>query len=1420
TGVPVVDTDGVVTSGSGLLPADTDGDGISDQLDLDSDGDGLFDLEEAGGTDTDNNGLVDGFTDTNGDGFDDGVTTSALPLPDADGNGIADYLENTDSDNDGIPDSIDLDDDNDGIPDALEGNGLVDSDGDGIVDSLDLDSDNDGLFDLLESGADSGTLDTNNDGQIDPANGVGSNGLADMVETVADSGAVSYNGGLPLDTDGDGVEDFRDLDSDNDGIPDVIEAGGSDDDGDGIVGTGVPTVDTDGVVTSGGGLLPADTDGDGISDQLDLDSDGDGLFDLEEAGGTDTNNNGLVDDFTDTNGDGFDDGIAGSTLPLPDTDGDGIVDQLDLDSDNDGIMDVIESGGTDPDGDGLLGPAPQIVDDNGVEIGGALTSLDTDGDGVLNQHDLDSDNDGIPDVTEAGGNDPDADGIIGTGLPTVDALGLVDGIILNPADTDGDTELDLFDVDSDGDGINDLVEAGGLDVDDNGQIDGFVDTDGNGFDNQLALTTTALPDDDNDGIPDYQDTNDADNDGIPDNTDLDDDNDGIPDSLEGDGLVDTDGDGIVDSLDLDSDNDGLFDLIESGITNPAELDTDNDGRIDNSFDVGVNGLSDSVEVTLDDGIINYNGGVVIDTDNDGIVDFRDLDSDNDSISDVVESGGSDDDGDGTIGSGVPVTNINGLASGSGLLPIDTDADGTADHRDLDADNDGLLDIVETGRTDSDGDGIVDSFEDLNGDGLDDAVSDDSTDLMDTDYDGLPDYQDITDDRGEIRTGLKGVGQFNLWILLVLAMLKLVTRLKPKKALMIFLLFFSVTGTANAQVTDQQEEEFEEVFYIGAGVGYSLMRPGTDETIYSIDDDTDSGTRLYLGMDVNQYFSLELSMSNLGTATLKPVGEIDYQILSLNALYYFYDQNGNDHVGLASYIKAGIGNIDNSATVPYSITNSVQISLGLGVEYAWENGFAVRADLESYDEDASLWTIGLLYRFGKQDAAPVPVKVVAPAPKDGDMDGVFDAEDECPQTPTGSMVDLTGCELDSDNDGVVDSQDQCPSSAPAAKVDQLGCDLDTDGDGVIDIVDQCPDTAAARTVDSSGCELDSDIDGVVDSKDQCPATVAGVQVDDLGCNVDLDADGVLNTQDECPATIRGANVNAVGCAIFETKIEGVNFKVASAELTKKSRVILDKAIVALLEFPSVRIQVQAHTDSQGTIENNQKLSDARAQSVVEYLVSKGVTGSRLEAKGFGESTPLVSNALPEGRAQNRRVQFHVLSNGLTDEVIDVKDPCSTTEAGTKVNQLECEASNDNDADGILNLHDECPASISGAKVNSVGCAILEIKTEGVKFKLASVELTKKSKLILNKAITELLKFPLLRIQVQAHTDSQGTIENNQKLSAVRAQSVVDYLVSKGVNSSRLEARGFGESMPLVSNKLPAGRAQNRRVEFHILPSEAN
>jgi outer membrane protein OmpA-like peptidoglycan-associated protein len=104
---------------------------------------------------------------------------------------------------------------------------------------------------------------------------------------------------------------------------------------------------------------------------------------------------------------------------------------------------------------------------------------------------------------------------------------------------------------------------------------------------------------------------------------------------------------------------------------------------------------------------------------------------------------------------------------------------------------------------------------------------------------------------------------------------------------------------------------------------------------------------------------------------------------------------------------------------------------------------------------------------------------------------------------------------------------------------------------------------------------------------------------------------------------------------------VQFTSGSANLDARSTPLLTEVVDVLARNPSVRVQVQGHTDNSGDPAQNKQLSQQRAESVVRFLVNAGVASSRLEAKGFGDEQPIVPNLTPENRARNRRVQFMLI-----------------------------------------------------------------------------------------------------------------------------------------------------------------------------------
>jgi len=208
-----------------------------------------------------------------------------------------------------------------------------------------------------------------------------------------------------------------------------------------------------------------------------------------------------------------------------------------------------------------------------------------------------------------------------------------------------------------------------------------------------------------------------------------------------------------------------------------------------------------------------------------------------------------------------------------------------------------------------------------------------------------------------------------------------------------------------------------------------------------------------------------------------------------------------------------------------------------------------------------------------------------------------------------------------------------------KVDAVGCPIDSDGDGVPDYLDKCPNTPKGVKVDAVGCPLDSDGDGVVDAADKCPNTPKGVKVDAVGCPLDSDGDGVPDYLDKCPNTPKGLVVDETGCVPAGFMVVGeVLFDTNKWNIKPEGQAELDKGVAFLLKNPQLKVEIQGHTDSTGAAAWNATLSQRRAESVMKYLVSKGVPAAQLTAKGFGPANPVAPNDTVEGRAKNRRVDF--------------------------------------------------------------------------------------------------------------------------------------------------------------------------------------
>ncbi len=375
-----------------------------------------------------------------------------------------------------------------------------------------------------------------------------------------------------------------------------------------------------------------------------------------------------------------------------------------------------------------------------------------------------------------------------------------------------------------------------------------------------------------------------------------------------------------------------------------------------------------------------------------------------------------------------------------------------------------------------------------------------------------------------------------------------------------------------------------------------------------DSDRNSGNDVNMMLGLGKQFSpawnleFNIAADNLdldaGGDTYKQRGA------QLDGLYFF---DRSMHLSPYGVIGAGLLR----TKIAGDSQNNAMVNAGAGVMHSLtDSGINLRGDVRyRLDDDNRMqgvtrfgdWmvNVSLMVPFGSKSApvvaavvaAPVVAKVIAPAPVavkkepvdgDSDNDGVKDSIDSCANTPKGTKVDAKGCELDGDHDGVVDSKDSCPNTAHGAKVDAKGCEFDGDNDGVVDSKDTCPDSKADARVDSKGCEL---------------------------------AEVIV--------------------------LKGVNFETGSAKLTADSQSVMDDMAATLTKYSTMVVEVSGHTDSTGSAKLNRSLSQQRADAVVAYLVGKGVKADNLKAKGYGPDKPVADNATAKGRADNRRVELHIL-----------------------------------------------------------------------------------------------------------------------------------------------------------------------------------
>lgn len=288
----------------------------------------------------------------------------------------------------------------------------------------------------------------------------------------------------------------------------------------------------------------------------------------------------------------------------------------------------------------------------------------------------------------------------------------------------------------------------------------------------------------------------------------------------------------------------------------------------------------------------------------------------------------------------------------------------------------------------------------------------------------------------------------------------------------------------------------------------------------------------------------------------------------------------------------------------------------------------------------------------------------------------------------------------------------------------------------------------------GAKKDEDKDGVADRLDKCPSTPAGVMVDAVGCPLDKDADGIADYLDKCPE-VKGVS-SASGCP--DADGDGIT--------DTDDKCPADAGIIAMNGCPDA--------DGDGVTDKDDMCP---------------------EVKGFKN--------------------FSGCPDSDSDGITDKEDACPDQPGDALLKGCP-----DGDKDGVSDKDDKCPEQ-PGIAANK-GCP--EIKEEikelfkkalqGIQFETGKDVIRKVSFPILDNVAKVMLDNPAYFLHINGHTDDVGDDAANLLLSQNRAAAVKKYLEEKSVAANRMKSEGFGEKNPVADNKISAGRALNRRVEFVV------
>ncbi len=248
---------------------------------------------------------------------------------------------------------------------------------------------------------------------------------------------------------------------------------------------------------------------------------------------------------------------------------------------------------------------------------------------------------------------------------------------------------------------------------------------------------------------------------------------------------------------------------------------------------------------------------------------------------------------------------------------------------------------------------------------------------------------------------------------------------------------------------------------------------------------------------------------------------------------------------------------------------------------------------------------------------------------------------------------------------------------------------------------------------------------------------------------------------------------------------VYYESNNSSVSQQTLIALDSIVVVLKNSESYSIQLIGHTDNSGDETKNQELSEARAKSVSDYFTSKGLMATKITRSGVASSQAIGNNTTEQGKAKNRRTEISVQA---TEKIIAKKAVAPIVEE---------------------------PVPITSKKGTSIQKSDLKVGNslvlKNMSFEGGTDNLLMEAKPSLESLLSTMQNNPTLEIEIAGHV----CCADDMPLSIARAKAVHDYLISKGIDKSRLKYVGYSRNKPIGSDATEEGRKQNRRVEITVL-----